>query len=419
MTVLSLRSFYILFLLLQLPAYVTLMVLSYGSRPWLFFASEVMLVAVAALAAVFFRKVMRPMGALNDAMDLLRADDWNVRLRTTGQPDIDRLASLFNDMMGRLHDQRVSILEQRHLLSLLAEVSPSGIIVCGFDGEVRICNPAARRMTGSDTVPDAIRDLSDGTDATFRRPDGTVLRCSRRHFLENGVRQSFYIIENVTDPVTSAEKEAYEKLIRLIAHEVNNTVAGLTTALGVLEGFGEDSDAIISACRDRAFGLSEFIGRFADVVRMPDPVRSPVELGKAVAGMSAFLESMCSQRGITLHIDVPERGPVVDVDWPMMEQVLVNIVKNAAESISRPGGVISVGVCANPVSVTVTDNGSGITPEKAGKIFTPFFTDKPSGQGIGLTFVREVLARHGFGYSLSTDSDDGLTRFEIRLSGGI
>ncbi|MDE6120797.1 MAG: PAS domain-containing sensor histidine kinase, partial [Muribaculaceae bacterium] len=353
---------------------------------------------------------------LNDAMDLLRADDWNVRLRMTGQPDIDRLAGLFNDMMGHLHKQRVSILEQRHLLSLLADVSPSGIIVCGFDGEVRICNPAARRMTGSDGVPDAIKDMSDDTDVTFRRADGTVLQCSRRHFLDNGVRQSFFIIENVTEPVTSAEKEAYEKLIRLIAHEVNNTVAGLTTAMGVLEGCGGDYDAVISACRDRAFGLSEFIGRFADVVRMPDPIRSPVEFGKAVAGMRAFLESMCSQRDIALSINVPARGPVVDVDWPMMEQVLVNIVKNAAESISHPGGMINVAVCADPASVTVTDNGCGITPEKAGKIFTPFFTDKPSGQGIGLTFVREVLARHGFCYSLSTDPDDGLTRFEIRLS---
>ena len=92
----------------------------------------------------------------------------------------------------------------------------------------------------------------------------------------------------------------------------------------------------------------------------------------------------------------------------------MNIVKNAVESIGSDGAVeLRIDELAR--TLTVTDNGPGIAPEKAAKLFTPFFTDKPDGQGIGLTFVREALRRHGCTYSLATDTADGLTRFSIKF----
>ncbi|MCM1068028.1 MAG: ATP-binding protein [Muribaculaceae bacterium] len=408
----ALKTFFYLFVLMQAPACVAVMMLSYESRPWLFYCAELLLLGELIVAVLFYRKVMRPLAMLRSGLSLLRSQDWNVKLRLTGQREVDEVVDVFNNMISKLHTQAVAMSEQRHFLSLLVEVSPSGIVVCDFDGRVRMANPAAFRLLG---VDDAAR-LPEALDAiphdVVRRPDGRVLRVVRRHFVEDGVRHAFYLIEDVTKPVATAEKEAYGKLIRLIAHEVNNTVGGLVTALGALEGRDSDDDALVGACRSRAMGLSAFIGRFAEVVKIPSPQRLGFDIAAAVAGMKPFLESLCSKSGAHLDLAVPACPVEVCADWAMMEQVIVNVVKNAVESAGR-GGCVRIEVTKSPRGIVVADNGPGIDAEKSARIFTPFFTDKPSGQGIGLTFVREVLTAHGCSYTLSTDPTDGLTRFRI------
>ena len=129
---------------------------------------------------------------------------------------------------------------------------------------------------------------------------------------------------------------------------------------------------------------------------------------------------MCADAGITLRLECDEQVGEVKMDASLFEQVLVNIIKNAAESLSSAdtikGGEIVVRTFA-PASVEVVDNGPGISPEVEAKLFTPFFSTKPNGtkpngQGIGLVFIREVLTKHGCTFSLRT-YEDGLTRFRI------
>lgn len=410
----SLRTFFFLALLLRLPVYAAAIYLSYPDNMHLFYGVELFLVLDAVVSYIFYRRVMTPLDTVQGALNLLNGQDWNVSLLKTGQPEVDGLVEVFNRMMRALHDQRVLMREQSNFLSLLVDMSPSGVIVCDFDGKVQLANPAARRLLGDDVLGPAITAMPDGADISMRRPDGTVIRCLRRHFLENGVRNTFYIIENVTEPVAAAEKDAYDKLIRLMAHEVNNTVAGLATAMDALSGIDPDGDEVLASCKERAIALSRFISRFADVARMPDPELVKVDLVESVSVMCPFLESLCQPRRITLEMVMPDAPVVVRADTHMLEQVIVNIVKNAVESIGSDGAVeLRIDELAR--TLTVTDNGPGIAPEKAAKLFTPFFTDKPDGQGIGLTFVREALRRHGCTYSLATDTADGLTRFSIKF----
>ena len=202
----------------------------------------------------------------------------------------------------------------------------------------------------------------------------------------------------------------------MIAHEVNNTTAGITSTLDTVEQALSDSEGmediceVMRVCTDRCFSMSRFITRFADVVKIPEPSMYPVSLNDLVFSCKRFMEGMCKDRDITLTMEIDESLEEVLLDSALFEQVLVNIIKNAAESIGT-GGTITIRT-SSPARIEVVDNGPGITKETEAKLFSPFFSTKPNGQGIGLIFIREVLMRHGCSFSLRTYAD-GLTRFRI------
>lgn len=425
----STRLLLIIYLIVALPVYGIGMYLSHSSHMPLFYCCEILLVLNVIFGMFFFRRVIRPLDVLQAGMALLKTQEWNVSLSKVGQPEADAVVDVFNRMMNRLHDLNVANSEQRHFLSLLVEACPVGIIVCGFDGRIKTVNPYALHFITAaacgerlDGIGGALADKLAGMEADgsclLRLGDGHILSCCCRRFLENGVTNTFYIIENITEAVDVAEKEAYGKLIRLISHEVNNSVAGLTTAMEMVgnmlpadmmrEGVGE----LVFSCSDRAKSLSSFIGRFAQVVKLPEPSRVELNLSAFIASMRPFLESMCSSRNIALRLETADSGPVISADPVMLEQVVINVVKNACESIGHDGNV-SIWVSDTSPELTVTDDGPGIPPDKSGMMFVPFYTDKPGGQGIGLTLVREILRRHDAGFDLSTSG--GLTRFSINF----
>ena len=170
-------------------------------------------------------------------------------------------------------------------------------------------------------------------------------------------------------------------------------------------------------CTERCFSMSRFITRFADVVKIPEPTVAQVQLNELVSMCKRFMEGMCNDRNIILRLECDPEVGQVRLDASLFEQVLVNIIKNAAESIESAGeaagkqGEITVRTTA-PALIEIVDNGPGISKETEAKLFSPFFSTKPNGQGIGLVFIREVLSRHGCAFSLRT-YNDGLTRFRI------
>ena len=177
----------------------------------------------------------------------------------------------------------------------------------------------------------------------------------------------------------------------------------------------DDICEVMRVCVERCYSMSRFITRFADVVKIPEPTLVPLSLNEMAARCKCFMEGMCADAGIALRLECDGQVGEVKMDASLFEQVLVNIIKNAAESItlsgSGGGGEIVVRTSA-PASVEVVDNGPGISREVESKLFTPFFSTKPNGQGIGLVFIREVLSKHGCTFSLRT-YEDGLTRFRI------
>ncbi|HAC20493.1 MAG TPA: PAS domain-containing sensor histidine kinase, partial [Porphyromonadaceae bacterium] len=222
--------------------------------------------------------------------------------------------------------------------------------------------------------------------------------------------------------VKKAEKKAYEKVIRMIAHEVNNTTAGITstldTVLDILEGEEmTDVKEVIQICSERCFVMSNFITRFAEVVKIPEPQLEHRDLNKCVDSGRRFMEMMCADRKIGFRVSCSEAALPVQLDATLFEQVLLNIVKNAIESFPDGAGEVIIrtetGAGGKPC-LEIANNGAPIDREQEMMLFTPFFSTKPNGQGIGLIFIREVLMAHHCSFSLKS-YPDGYTRFKIQF----
>lgn len=382
---------------------------------------------------IFNRKIVKPLELIGNGMDLLREQDFSSRLTQVGQFEADRVVNIFNWMMDQLKNERLRLREQNHFLDLLIQASPMGVVIVDFDGRITQVNPMAVKMFGlpaeqlhgcklaevqAALAKELARMKRDET-AVVRLNDSNIYKCTCTTFTDSGFPHPFYLMERMTDELMRAEKKAYEKVIRMIAHEVNNTTAGITSALDsawqvLSEEQGmDDLCGMMRVCMERCYSMSRFITRFADVVKIPEPVLAPVDLNALATSCARFMESVCKERNIGLRLECDPEAGLVKADVSLMEQVLVNILKNAVESIGSDGEIIVR--TAAKAFIEIVDNGPGISKEVESKLFSPFFSTKPNGQGIGLVFIREVLSRHRCSFSLST-YEDGLTRFRIRFN---
>lgn len=395
-----------------------------------FYIGEGLVLFILCYLPFFYRKIVKPLNSIGSGMELLREQDFSSRLSPVGQYEADRIVNVFNRMMEQLKNERLRLREQNNFLDLLIKASPMGVILTTLDEDLSELNPMAQKMLGvrqEDVLGKKMNEIDSplaaelanvpkGETATVRLNDSNIYRCTHSSFIDRGFQHPFFLIESLTDEVMKAEKKAYEKVIRMIAHEVNNTTAGITStldtveqALSTEEGMDDICD-VMRVCTERCFSMSRFITRFADVVKIPEPTLTLVDLNDLAFTCKRFMEGMCTDRNIKLRLEIDETLKEVKMDASLFEQVLVNIIKNAAESIEKDGEII-VRTLSLAI-VEVVDNGKGISKEVEAKLFSPFFSTKPNGQGIGLIFIREVLMRHGCTFSLRTYAD-GLTRFRI------
>lgn len=398
--------------------------------PAYLYVAEGLILFLLFYLILFYRKIVKPLNIIGSGMELLREQDFSSRLSLVGQYEADRVVNVFNRMMEQLKNERLRMREQNHFLDLLINASPMGVVITTLDEEVSQLNPMALKMLGvrseeamgkklteiDSPLAAELMTIAKGDTRSVRLNDSNIYKCTHSSFIDRGFHHPFFLIESLTDEVMKAEKKAYEKVIRMIAHEVNNTTAGITSTLDTVGQALSDSEdmedicEVMRVCTDRCFSMSRFITRFADVVKIPEPHLLPVNLNDMVFSCKRFMEGMCADRAIMLKLEMDEEVGDVKLDAPLFEQVLVNIIKNAAESIGN-GGEILIRTSL-PATIEIADNGMGITKETEAKLFSPFFSTKPNGQGIGLIFIREVLMRHGCTFSLRTYAD-GWTRFRI------
>jgi signal transduction histidine kinase len=420
---------------LKYIAYLTLLhlllgVLAYyavGAGPWLLVV-ELLLLGLAYLGYRLYRELVAPLDLLSRGVGALADQDFSVKMTPTGSPEMDRLGGVYNRMIDQLRQERVAGRQQEEFLDRLINAAEVGIIILDFDGRVASENQwvRSRRRSNPEFDRQVLRPaltLQAGEQRNLITGDNRRLHVEYATFIDRGFERGFVVLQDVTADLLQAEKDAYGKVIRMMAHEVNNSNAAIVSLLkSVLDiaGAGDPDLAELTGeylppVIQRAENLTAFMRNFARVVRLPEPQLSRVDLNELLRGSGEVMTGLLTDADIQLSYALTEQAVVVRADAGQLEQVVINALTNARESIGR-GGRIELSTRVAPVGFTVADDGPGIAEEVADRLFTPFFSTKVTGQGVGLTLARDILEAHGASYRLATD-EDGWTRFRVSWPG--
>ncbi|MGF7075056.1 sensor histidine kinase [Mucilaginibacter sp. 3215] len=419
----KLRTKYILFVVILHLLTLVLTYFIFKDNKIYFIISEVVVIISSVIALQLYRQLIQPLKMLMQGVEAIKDKDFNVKFLSTGKHEVDALIDVYNQMMDELRTERTRQEQQHFFLEKLIHTSPTGIIILDFDDRVQQVNPKALQalnMSEKDLIGELIGELKHPLFAQIKalksgetmvvKLDGiNSFKLQKSHFIDRGFSRHFIMLEDLTAEILAAEKKVYGKVIRMMAHEVNNTIGPVnsimqsamkTDKLWAGHYFDPIKDAL-QVAMDRNQNLNLFMRNFADLVKLPPANKQPVVLQKLLASVVKLMNIRAEEKNVALVLHLPEEPVNIMADEQQLEQAFINIVKNAIEAIDDQG---SVTFTINPKekNLIITDTGKGITAEQNANLFTPFFSTKKDGQGIGLTLVREIMLNHGFEFSLKT-----------------
>lgn len=424
----SLKVKYALFILLIHSIIALLAYQLLQEQKMYFILAEIGIIISLVISYSLYRSFIRPLQFLYTGMDAIQDKDFNVKFVKTGYKEMDRLIEVYNKMIDNIRMERTQVQEQHYFLMELIHASPAGIIILDFDDRLTDINPKARhifQIQEQDTQK-SLKDfehpllqqialLKAGSSKILSSDGFEKYKCQVSHFIHKGFNRKFILIQELSKEILEAEKRAYGKVIRMMAHEVNNSIGAINSILNTMADFFEEeksewAEPLGIAIR-RNEQMNAFMRNFAKVIRLPEPHREQTDLNQLVRNIGKLMEEQAKSQQINIHFDLSDRPVYAFLDNQQFEQLLVNLIKNSLESIHQ-SGIVELKTLANPSSLLVRDNGPGIKASDTDKIFTPFFSTKKEGQGVGLTLVREILSNHNAQFSLKTLAD-GWTEFRI------
>ncbi len=422
------RTKYLLFVSIVHLVTLTLSFFIFRETIILFIASEALILLSVYISWQLYNDLIRPLKTLMQGVDAIKDRDFNVKFLPTGAYEMDQLIAIYNKMMDELRLERTQQQQQHFFLEKLIRTSPTGIIIMDYDQKIQQLNPKAeqllqvteKELSGlsvkqlKQPVFQEITNLHSGENKTINPTGMQTLKLQKSHFIDRGFPRYFVMIEELTVEILAAEKKAYGKVIRMMAHEVNNTIGPVNSIMQSTLALYNNQPEIINALEvaiDRNNNLNNFMRNFADVVRLPAPNKTVINLHQLLYNVKQLMQYRTGDKQIDFHFQTGEDPIYIKGDHQQLEQAFINIVKNAMEAISEKGVIIFV-VDVSVKQIIFRDTGKGIPEEFAGELFTPFFSTKRDGQGIGLMIIREILNNHNFPFSLQTVSK-GVTEFAI------
>lgn len=382
-------------------------------------------------------RVVRPLQTMANLLTALREGDFSTRARGANrdEPLGDVLAEI-NLLSGTLQEQRLGALEATALLRTVMEEIDVAIFAFDANETLRLVNRAgqeliaqpAERILGRQAADLDLADclVGEGTRVLSRTFAGGAGRWGMRRtmFREGGLPHSLVVIADLSQPLREEELRAWQRLVRVIGHELNNSLAPIKSIAGSLTtmlkrpqkaaDWEDDLRGGLEIIETRAEGLNQFMQSYARLAKLPAPNKLPCEIGPLLHRVISL------QARPEVQLD---DGPAitVNVDAAQLEQVIINLVKNAVEATPEPGQTtaptccVRVGWSKSPgaLDITVTDDGPGLASSQ--NLFVPFFTTKPSGSGIGLVLCRQIAENHNGTLTLENRTDRSGCIARLRL----
>ena len=418
-----LKTKFILFIAVLHLSFLGLSYLILKQDKLIFIISEVLIIISVVISIGLYQQLIQPLSYLKEGINAIKDRDFSVKFLPTGKKEMDELIDVYNEMMDALREERTRQEEQHFFLEKLILTSPTGIVVLDYDHQIKQINPKAKEILAENTdlFLNEIQSLHPGESKTMKIGLMNIYKVQKSNFIDRGFPRVFIMIEELTAEIFEAEKNAYGKVIRMMAHEVNNTVGPVNSILNVALGtqsLWEDEQRgalknAINVAVERNHNLNLFMRNFADLVKLSPVNRISVNLNHLVLAVVDLFKIKAQQQGVSFELQLPENAFLINADALQLEQVVINIVKNAMESIGAQGA-IQIVIDPKARKLLMIDSGKGISPAHVEKLFSPFFSTKRDGQGIGLTLVREILLNHGYTFSLETIAP-GKTVFTINL----
>jgi two-component system, NtrC family, nitrogen regulation sensor histidine kinase NtrY len=371
-------------------------------------------------------RVVRQLQTLSNLLSALREGDYSIRARGSSHEDaLGEVMAEVNALGETLREQRLGALEATALVrTVMAEIN---VAIFAFDGEghLRLINRAgerlltqpAERLIGRGAAELGLADClnGNGDHAEEARalqksfPGGAGRWGVRRGvFRAQGKPHQLLVISDLTRELREEELDAWRRIVRVLGHELNNSLTPIKSIAGSLESllgreprpadWREDMQRGLSIIGSRSESLSRFMQAYARLARLPTPRLRPVDVGELVRRV-ALLETR-------LHVRVEgEAGLRVRADSDQLEQLLINLIRNAADASLQTGGTVSVvwSHAGSTLDLRIEDEGPGLP--NTSNLFVPFFTTKPGGTGIGLVLSRQIAEGHGGSLTLSNRPD--------------
>jgi PAS domain S-box-containing protein len=383
-----------------------------------------------AMTVLVRERVARPLQTIANLLAALREGDFSVRAREA--PGSDPLAHVMleiNTLAETLRVQRLGAQEATALLkSVMAEIN---VAIFAFDSDHRLVlvNRAGEKLLGHDAaslmghaagplgLQKALGESTTIQDLSF--PGGTGRWESRRTtFWQGGTRHELLVLSDLSQPLRDQEREAWRRLIRVIGHELNNSLAPIKSIAGSLESllsrtpppddWREDMQRGLGIVAARADALSRFTSAYARLARLPSPSPKAVPFDALIRRVAAL--------DVRLAVQVDGcKDTVVWADADQLEQLLINLLRNATDAALETGGGVTArwNVQEEMLVLHIEDEGPGL-PSTA-NLFVPFFTTKPGGSGIGLVLSRQIAEGHGGTLTLENRTDERGTRATLRI----
>lgn len=424
------KHHYIFFVTLLIFGIGVLFIYTFREQKWLLLFSEVYVIFLILYAFQVYQKIFQPINLLQQGLNALKDEDFNVKFTPTSSKDINQLVLVYNAMIDKLRNEKVYQQEQHYFLNLLIEAMPVGLIILDFDQKVSEFNSQSKQMFGlassnigqplkniAHEIGDELQTLLIGESKVIKIGSVNYYRCTANRFMYKGFPRIFILIEELSNELLENEKKAYGKVIRMMAHEVNNSIGAINSILNsIISHQPIDENEVneyLPILIERNEGLAQFMKNFAKVIRLPKPVKNKVNINDLLVHILQLMRSRDDAKHIDFSTNFNQEAWIISADKNQLEQAFINIIKNSIEAIGEGKGQIQIHTNEDRQEILITDNGIGIEKEKEELLFTPFFSTKPTGQGVGLTLVKEILYNHGWQFTLSTIGDQ--TTFKVIL----